>query len=161
MIKSKFKFRAIIHCFLVLLLLGILLLIITSTFIGFILPLPPIFFALIFILFWIVILWGEFRTRMVLITIDDNSISSQNYIGLGKKKQFDFKSLKGFKVSNLTSHRGNSEYLYLLLDNKKVIKISEYHHSNYTELKRIIATKTKNLGFESFKWIDEFKEYFI
>ena len=43
---------------------------------------------------------------------------------------------------------------------KKIIKISEFYHKNYLQLKNKIQENFKSLGYEHFSLLDEFKEIF-
>ena len=44
---------------------------------------------------------------------------------------------------------------------KKIIKVSQFYHSNYLDLKKAIETKTRNLGEEPFSLFKELKEIFV
>jgi hypothetical protein len=68
---------------------------------------------------------------------------------------------EGFKTSKLSSRAGTYEYLYLLVGNKKTIKLSEFYHRNYSEIKTHLKKHVPDLGHERFNMVDEFKEIFI
>ena len=84
----------------------------------------------------------------------------RRFLGLGHVKVYNFSEFEGYKISILPSESQEYEYLYLLINRKKVIKISQFYHSNYSEIKEVIVKKTKNLGKESFSLITEVKEIF-
>ncbi|HET6256665.1 MAG TPA: hypothetical protein VFE32_21500 [Puia sp.] len=112
-----------------------------------------------FVITWL--FWGEFRTKMVTIYIDGDSICVRKFGGLSKKRQYLFSEFDGFVTSGqFYGARGVLEYLYLVKGARKVIKISEAYHKNYAELKAEIRTKCKDLGTIRFSFIDELKEIF-
>jgi hypothetical protein len=100
---------------------------------------------------------GEARQKIIKISIDSNSISKINLFGL---KKYNFRDFDGFQTSFISSKNGTYEYLYLVRNNKKVIKISEQYHKNYFEIKSIITEKSKFLGEIKFSYWDELKEIF-
>ena len=102
------------------------------------------FFA--FVLLWLIA--GELRTKAIKVIINGEEISVKNFAGIGTARSFSFSEFDGYKISILTSRQGEYEYLYLIKNNKKAVKLSQYYHRNYKELKQHIATKTKDLGFE-------------
>lgn len=77
-----------------------------------------------------------------------------------KTETYKFSEIEGWKYSHLTSRGGTYEYLYLYQDNKKIIKISEFYHKNYLQLKNKVQENFKSLGYEQFSLLDEFKEIF-
>lgn len=120
----------------------------------------PIFFVSLISFTTIWLVFGELRNKMVRVTIDDNSISSSKFGGLLPSKTYRFADIDGFKLSFLRSRAGGNEYLYIMQDDKKVIKISDFYHKNYSEIKEQVRLKTTDLGFENFSYIDELKEIF-
>lgn len=162
MVKSKFKFWALFPFFTSLFLLVIL---ISSTikFYGKInlqngIPMLIVFLFFVFVLIWLI--WGELRTKAVKISIGMDRIHISNFLGLGTSKVIYFSEIDGFKITSLPSEYKDYEYLYIMKNKQKVIKISEFYHKNYTELKTEILSKSKNLGVEKFSYWQEFKEIF-
>ena len=128
-------------------------------------PDTPLIFRLIFSAFFIYfslfIIWGELRTKAIKIYIKDGTITKKGFLGLGLKTTYDFTNIDGYKISFLLSRGGAYEYLYLIIGNKKVIKVSEYYHGNYNALKlTLIKQGIKNLGFEQWSFLTETKEMF-
>jgi hypothetical protein len=120
-----------------------------------------IFFVAFFIYFTCLLFFGELRTKAIVVIINDQAIIKKGFIGLGVKKIYAINDLSGFKISLLHSGSGTYEYLYLMLGNKKVIKLSEYYHKNYKELKQLLVRKNvKNLGVEYWSFMTETKELF-
>ena len=74
---------------------------------------------------------------------------------------YAFKEFDGYKISILPSEYQDYEYLYLMSNQKKIIKVSQFYHSNYLDLKKAIETKTRNLGEEPFSLFKELKEIFV
>ncbi|MFC5683828.1 hypothetical protein ACYE2N_01675 [Flavobacterium sp. MAHUQ-51] len=117
-----------------------------------------IYMAILFFFTWIWLVFGELRTKIIQVTIQNNQIEKTNYLGLNRK--FIFKDFDGYQTSILTSKGQNYEYLYFVKDDVKIIKISEAYHKNYSDLKDIISAKLKDLGEIQFSYIDELKEIF-
>jgi hypothetical protein len=92
----------------------------------------PVLLTIGFTLVWL--FWGEFRTKMIKVTIDANNISVRKFGGLGRERDFPLSDFD---------------------------EISEAYHKNYKELKSEIQTKMNDLGYENFKFTDEIKEIFL
>lgn len=120
---------------------------------------PKIFIPSLLIFSFIYLFFGELRTKMIIVEIEKNEIIIKRFFGL-KTKTFKISELDGWKYSHLTSRGGTYEYLYLIKNGKKIIKISQFYHKNYFQLKNEIQSKFKYLGYENFSLIDEFKEIF-
>ena len=121
---------------------------------------PKIFVPTLTLFSFFYLLFGEIRTKNILVELESNEIKVKRFLGL-KKEIYKFSEIEGWKYSCLTSRGGTYEYLYLYnFNNKKVIKISEFYHSNYWELKDFVKINFKNLGYENFSYVDEFKEIF-
>ena len=160
MLKSKFKFRTLIIPILIVAQTSVSAYIITENW-----PIKveeirwiDIYMSIVFLFTWIWLVFGEFRTKVIEVTIENNTIEKKNYLGLNQR--YNFKDFDGFQTSILTSKGDSFEYLYLIKDNRKVIKISEAYHRNYAELKNRIGTNSKDLGEIKFSYIDELKEMF-
>jgi len=160
MLKSKFKFRALLIPVLLIAITSISAYIVTENW-----PIKieelrwiEIYMAVLFLFTWIWLVFGELRTKVIKVTIENNHIKKKNYLGLNQK--YNFKDFSGFQTSILTSKGESFEYLYLVKDNRKIIKISEAYHKNYGELKNRIEANLKDLGEIKFSYIDEFKDIF-
>jgi hypothetical protein len=75
-------------------------------------------------------------------------------------RKYDFQYFDGFQTSFVSSKAGSFEYLYLVKDTQKIIKISTAYHKNYPELKDKISLNLKDLGRIQFSYFDEYKEMF-
>ncbi|MBS1511784.1 MAG: hypothetical protein JST86_13135 [Bacteroidetes bacterium] len=112
----------------------------------------------IFLFLWLV--WGELRTKVIKVSIQDNNINARNFLGLGFSKSYLFSEIDGFQISFLHSDSGYYEYLYIIKGKKKVIKLSEFYHQNYKELKGLLSSKLNDMGVEKFNYWRELKEIF-
>ena len=160
MLKSKFKFRALLIPILIIALTSVSAYIITENW-----PIEinelrwiEIYMTVLFLFTWVWLVFGELRTKVIEVTIDNNYIEKRNYLGFSRK--YNFKDFNGFQTSILTSKGESFEYLYLVKDNRKIIKISEAYHKNYSELKNRILRNSNDLGEIKFSYIDEVKEIF-
>lgn len=117
--------------------------------------------CLFFLFTWTWFFFGELRTKVIAVEINSHEITVRRYLGLSFKKTFPIDAFDGYKTSILSSKSGSYEYLYLIANGKRVIKLSEFYHENYKELKRILVNRRfKNLGFESFSYLNELKDMF-
>ena len=120
-----------------------------------------VYLCLAFFLFILVWVFGELRTKALKLTIGKDYILSRNFFGLGFSKRYYFQEANGFKTSSLPAIGNSYEYLYLFVKNKKVIKISEFYHENYLQMKQYIGSRVRDLGYERFNFFREIKEIFI
>ncbi len=120
-----------------------------------------IIFLALLVFIWIWMLFGEIRTKAVKVTVENNHITVSNYLGFGKKKRYSLAAFDGYKTSILPSEYDTYEFFYLMADNKKRIKLSQFYHKNYKELKDNLTRKVRNLGNEKFNMLREIKEIFI
>jgi len=115
-----------------------------------------------FIFAWIWLVFGELRTKVVSVDIGYDNFIVKGYFGFGTPKTFYFNDVEGYRTSILPASLVVYEYLYVISGGKKVIKLSQFYHKNYEELKAaIIGSNIKYLGFEDFSYGRELKEIFI
>ncbi len=162
LIKSKFSIWILVPIGLFLLVTGSLAFVIQILFYG---PNAPSFRIIVFIIFfafaWVWLVFGELRTKIVKVEIKGDQISVANYLGIGSKKVFSFSQFEGLQTAILPSKYNTYEYLYLIKDNKKAIKLSQFYHRNYAELKSALTDKVRNLGQQPYSLIQDIKEIFI
>lgn len=120
---------------------------------------PKIFVLGIIIFSFIITFFGEIKTKLIAVEFKKDEIIVKRFLGL-QTKSYKFSEIEGWKYSHLTSKGGTYEYVYLYQDGHKIIKISQFYHRNYDEVKRYIEKKIKYLGYEYFSYIDELKEMF-
>jgi hypothetical protein len=109
---------------------------------------------------WLWLFLGELRTKAVFVKIEDGVIGLKRYMGLVPSGVYKVKEFDGYTTCLLPSRSGNYEYLYLMKEGKKRIKLSQFYHSNYSELKRFIIKEVQFLGQEDFSYSREVKEIF-
>ena len=158
MTESTFKKSVFLPLIAVSLLFGILLF-----FLIYFIHLPGGNIALILVapicLFFIVwIIRGELRTKAIRVTIGYDKIKVSPYLGYGATKEYFFSEFEGYVLIILPAEYRDYEYLYLIKEGKKVIKLSEFYHLNYLEMKNEIALKCKKMQPEKFSLLREWKE---
>ena len=80
---------------------------------------------------------------------------------MGFANTYQIDEISGFKTSILSAKGTCYEYLYLMIGEKKIAKISDFYHGNYKELKRYIISKgIKNMGVVWFSNRQELKDIF-
>lgn len=123
-----------------------------------ILPLVLFLSLIFFVLTWLI--WGEMRTKILKVVIENDRIISTNFQGIGSSKIYYFTEIDGYTTIVLPSEYEDFEYLYVMKQGRKVIRISDFYHANYLDLKKEISRKCKNLGTAKFSMIQEIKEIF-
>lgn len=113
----------------------------------------------LFLLYWII--WGELRTKALKITLENDVLTVKNFFGWGKSKQYLFSEFDGYRLSDLPGEYKDHEFLYIIKNKRKIIKLSDFYHKNYTALKKEISRKCRYLGEEKFSFTREMKEIFI
>ena len=126
----------------------------------------PVYFNIIVTFFvaftWVWIVLGELRNKVILVDIGYDNFVVKRYLGLGTAKTYYFGDMQGYKISFLYSASASYEYMYLIKDDKKIIKLSQFYHKNYDELKQaIIDAHVKDLGIEDYSTMREVKEIFV
>ena len=119
----------------------------------------PIILFLIFILVWLV--YGELRLKAIKVIINQDKVTVINFWGRGAATSYTFKEIDGYKTAILPSEYNEYEYLYLFTGRKKIIRLSQFYPCNYTDVKKSITGKVKNLGEEPFSIFREIKGIFI
>lgn len=159
--KTKFTFKALLIPLLLIPILYLIILIIPGIFItkNYNTPLFPRIFIPGILIFSSVVLFGEVRTKCISITINKDNIVVRRFFGL-LIKTYKISEIDGWKFSYLTGKGGTYEYLYLYKAGNKVVKISQFYHKNYFQIKNYIQGTFKYLGYEKLSYSDEFKEIF-
>ena len=96
-----------------------------------------------------------------MVQIECEEIIVSNYLGFGAKKVYKFSQFDGLETALLPSKYDTYEYLYLIKNGKKVVKLSQFYHRNYADLKCSLSGKVRNLGQKGFSFLQEAKEIFI
>lgn len=121
----------------------------------------PVLIIIFFLFVWIWLIFGELRTKVLKVWMNEDGIMVRNFFGVGTRKTYTWDKFDGYVTSLLPSRYGVYEYLYLVKGRRKVIKISEYYHRNYIELKEEIAKHTTDLKTEKYSLWREIKEVFL
>ena len=117
-------------------------------------------FVLFLMIFsFIHLFFGELRTKIIYFEINNTEVIKKAFLGLGKRKKYKISNFDYFVISDVW-YRGTYEFLYLMINGKKAIKISEYYHKNYADLKKEIEKNIKYNGKISYNLIDDIKEMF-
>ena len=118
-------------------------------------------FASVFVpLFVIVILFGLLRRRASFLTLTDEGIIVQNYLGFGKKEFYPFFEFEGFETERVWSKLGEFEQLIFVPSHGQVIVISAFYHKNYQELKAYLEIHVRNLGGRPYSTLADLKSIF-
>ena len=160
-IRSKFRLSAFLSVFMLLVLLAIMIISLVGYIQYQIFPLWALIMLFLFLGFtWAWIFYGELRTKVIRVELCETGLSINRYFGLGKTINFEYSDFDGFMISELPTRYSSYEYLYLLTSNKKQVKLSEYYHNNYEELKSYLGQKVEDLGELEFNLLEEIKEIF-
>ncbi|MGR3856820.1 hypothetical protein [Chryseobacterium indologenes] len=159
--NTKFTFKAFLPALLLIACLYIIISIIPGIFItkNYNTPVFPRIFLPSILIFSFVVLFGEVRTKCIKITINKDTIVVRRFFGL-LTKTYKTHEIEGWKFSHLTGKGGTYEYLYLYKEGNKVVKISQFYHKNYFQIKNYIQGNFKYLVYEKLSYTDEFKEIF-
>ena len=156
-LQSKFKRGVFIPVFAGVFLLAVLILIIifftgkgNDPLIAWItLPVCFLFLA------WIVL--GELRTKAIKVSLSYDRIEVRRYLGRGTPTEYWFSEMEGFVTVLQPSEYRDYESLSLVKDGQRIIKLSEFYHENYFELKETISLKCKKLREEKYNLLREMK----
>src|SRR5690606_37321414 len=94
---------------------------------------------------WIWIMMGEMRIRAIRVVVEEDHIMVREFLGLHKSRIFYYQDLDGYEIKVLEAEYGSYEYLFIMKKGKRVIRISQYYHSNYKELKFFIQKKLRQV----------------
>jgi hypothetical protein len=162
LLSSRFRFWALLPIGLLLGVTGLLALLVYTLVNR---PANPPFGVFVYLaLFgftWLWLVFGELRTKVIKVQIQEGEIIVSNYFGLGSKKKFYLSQLDGLETVLLPSKYNTYEYLYLIENGKKAIKLSQFYHKNYNDLKNSLTRQVQNFGQKDFSFIQELKEIFI
>lgn len=115
--------------------------------------------AVLFVWCWLVL--GELRKKVVAIETAYDRFVIKRYLAFGPSVTLYFDQVDGYKLSFLYATNTSYEYLYLMVGDKKIAKLSNYYHRNYTDLKEsIITASIRDLGVEDYNSSRELKEIF-
>lgn len=113
-----------------------------------------------FLFVWLWLFFGEIRTKAISVHLNNEGIRYKKYLGVGFSQTFKWVDFEGYKTCLVPSKGRSYEYLYLIINGKKVIKVSEFYHSNYSEMKKYVAARVSYLGKEDYRYLSDIKEIF-
>ena len=115
---------------------------------------PVLFFV------WTWLLLGELRKKATRLVLEHDRFTVRGYYGLGKPKQYGLSELSGLRSSVLSSENGNFEYLYFMMDKKRIACISSFHHLNFEEIRDYLQQKVKSPEQTPFDFKEELRDLF-
>lgn len=110
------------------------------------------------VLVWVIMVFGELRTKVLMVHLYGDVIRVSGYLGLGPRRQYDLKAFDGYTTSILSSVYEDFEFLYLMKNGRKLIKISAFYHRNYAVLKQAIMERLSALGEIPYSFSEEIRE---
>lgn len=110
------------------------------------------------ILFLVWIILGELRTKAIKVIISYDKIEVRRYLGYGAPVEYWFSEIEGFTTVLLPSEYRDYESLSIIQGGRKIIKLSEFYHENYFELKAKISVKCRELKTEKYNLLREIKQ---
>lgn len=111
-------------------------------------------------LIWLAMVWGELRLRAIKISFTDNDIVVQSFFGIGNTKVYSYNTITSFHSTLQPALPLPYECITLINNQKKVIHISQYYFTNYSQLKGFVTEKFKNDGAKRFSLKKMFREIF-
>ena len=156
-LQSKFKRGVFIPVFAGLFLLVLLILVVFLFTGDGTNPLIALITIPVCILFLVWIVVGELKTKAIQVRLSYDRIEVRRYLGRGAPVEYLFSEMEGFATVLLPSEYRDYESLSLIKDGRRIIKLSEFYHENYFELKKTIILKCKKLREEKYNLLREMK----
>lgn len=108
----------------------------------------------------IIMMFFEFKSKIVNVEFIASQFKINRFFGLSNSKIIDDKIIDGFHNSIVKTKYGSYDYIYLMSNNKKIIKISNQYHKNFMQLSIEIKKRYKDLGQINSGFISEIKDIF-
>lgn len=108
----------------------------------------------------IIMIFFEFKSKIVNVEFISSQFKINRFFGLRNSKIIDDKIIDGFHNSIVKTKYGSYDYIYLMSNNKKIVKISNQYHKNFIELSIEIKKRYKDLGYINSDFISEIKDIF-
>ncbi len=107
-----------------------------------------------------ILIFLNILVKLKSVTIDKKSrtISIKNYL-TGFRRQYLFKELNGFINSNWGPAENGNRSIFLIMNNEKIEKISEFTIRNFDEILKGLEG-IKNLGCDDSSFIDRIRNTF-
>lgn len=111
--------------------------------------------ASIFILFAV-----EITQKFTFFIINERGLRIRSLGSFYVKREIDWNSFDGYASTNVSSKIKAYEVLSLKKGNKTILKISEFHFSNFKEIKEFIDKYVDFMGEEEYNLLEEIKSSF-
>ena len=102
--------------------------------------------VLFIIVFVIWMLFYDIRTKIISVVFEEGVMSVKRWLGFGREKQYLLEEITGYMTSVLRGRAGDYKIIYIISEDNKVAKISEFYHANFTEIETFITIHLKNIG---------------
>lgn len=161
-IKSSFTHLAILFFFSTLCMTFVISIMVYSVFIKKLIETEPGILCMFFffLMVWTWLFWGEMRTKMIMIKLIDDEIFVRRFFGFGRKRRYSWFEFEGYRTCIVPSKAKDYEFLFLLKNGQRVIKISDMYHDNYSVIKKAVVNNTRFLGKEYYSYLNDLKEIF-
>lgn len=117
-------------------------------------------FVISLLFFSFILVFFEFRNKIIEVEFTKNQFKINRFFGLANTKIIDDKIIDGFYNSIVETKYGSYNYIYLMSNHKKIVKISDQYHKNFTELLIEIKKRYKDLGYINSGFVSEIKDIF-
>lgn len=107
--------------------------------------------VMIFFTVTILILLREMKFKWNAIEINDKELIVKPFLGLGPARRINFSEVTGFNRSWEPSKTSDGLAIYIYVDNKRAIEISDAYCKNFQEVYDELKIKIRELGDEDFK----------
>ena len=84
----------------------------------------------------------ELRDKAVIVSFNDKNFKVRRYLGFGREEFYDLKNITGFQTSQFSGYN----YLYFVNEKVRIVKSSNFYHSNFNEVLRFSKKYLTDLG---------------
>ena len=160
-LHSKFKYWALLSLVLLMVFFGLFILVFKILLLSEVDFVAGIIFSLLLFGFtWIWLLFGELRTKIIAVKINNDNIEVSRYYGLATVEIYHLNEFEGFVTADLSSRYDKYEYLYLVKEGKRRIALSQFYHRNYGDLKKMLTLKVSDMGKNHISVLEHIKDIF-
>lgn len=111
-------------------------------------------------LIWLAIVWGELRLKTYRIYFQKNHIEVRSFFGIGKKHTYTYNDINGYRIGLQPAFPLPYEYIILMRNEKKQLRISQFYFRNYKEIKLLITERFENYQIQKFSLREAITEIF-
>ncbi|MDZ4072708.1 MAG: hypothetical protein U1C70_12850 [Sediminibacterium sp.] len=102
------------------------------------------------LMIWLVMVWGELRLKIHRIYFTTKGIEVRSFLGIGKKRTYSYDVITGFMIGLQPAYPFPYESITLMLNEKKLLRISQFYFRNYKEIKLLITERFANYQIQKF-----------